>query len=121
MTNLVSNALKFTEHGEIWVTAEVLPPWTEVPPYGVRQPGCETGLPAPHPVVLVSVTDQGPGIGEAEMAHLFQRFQQVGTQRAGSGLGLAISREIIQHHHGAIWVESRLGQGSRFLFTLPLP
>ncbi len=121
LTNLLGNALKFTDHGDIVIAAEVLPPGTEVAPYGVRQPGAETGLPAPYPVVLVSVTDSGPGIREGEMARLFQRFQQGGGQRGGSGLGLAICREIMQHHHGTIWVESRLGQGSRFLFTLPLP
>ncbi len=121
LTNLLGNALKFTDQGMITVAAELLPPGTEVAPWGARQPGAETGLPAPYPAVLVSVTDSGPGIPAADMARLFQRFQQGGAQRGGSGLGLAICREIIQHHHGAIWVESRLGQGSRFLFTLPLP
>lgn len=121
LTNLVGNALKFTDHGEIVIAAELLPPGEDVAPYGVRQPGCVTGLPAPYPVVMVSVTDSGPGIAEADMARLFQRFAQGGAQRGGSGLGLAICREIILHHRGAIWVESRLGEGSRFVFTLPLP
>ncbi len=121
LTNLVGNALKFTDRGAITLTAGLVPPGSDVPAWGIRQPGVEIGLPAPCPLVLVCVTDSGPGIPEADMARLFQRFQQGGSRRGGSGLGLAICREIIQHHHGAIWVESRLGQGSRFCFTLPLP
>lgn len=72
--------------------------------------------------LLVSVSDTGPGIAEPEMQRIFERFHQVTTltsNRHGSGLGLAICREIIDHYHGRIWCESKLGYGSRFRFIVP--
>ncbi|MGD8736665.1 MAG: ATP-binding protein [Anaerolineae bacterium] len=69
----------------------------------------------------VSVSDDGPGIPADEVAHVFDRFWRGGAARAeGSGLGLAIARELVRAHGGRIWVESEVGQGSRFSFTLPL-
>jgi signal transduction histidine kinase len=69
----------------------------------------------------VSVSDDGPGIPAGEVAHVFDRFWRGGAARAeGSGLGLAIARELVRAHGGRIWVESEVGQGSRFSFTLPL-
>jgi signal transduction histidine kinase len=64
------------------------------------------------------------GIAEADLNGVFEKFKQVGdrtsgTRRPGTGLGLPICREIVEHHGGYIWVESQLGQGSRFVFTLP--
>ncbi len=74
--------------------------------------------------VQFSVQDQGLGIPEDQQAHVFERFQQVDASRArqhdGPGLGLAICRNIIQQHQGEIWLESTIGQGSRFYFTIPL-
>ncbi len=71
------------------------------------------------------VDDQGRGIPEDKLETIFERFQQVDSsdsrQKGGTGLGLAISRTIVQQHGGEIGVESRLGQGSTFTFTLPLP
>jgi CheY-like chemotaxis protein len=72
-----------------------------------------------------SVTDEGVGIPSDQIGRLFQKFQQVeGTyanQVGGSGLGLAICRALVQEHGGEIWVESELGKGSNFSFTLPAP
>ncbi|WP_423148619.1 ATP-binding protein [Rubrolithibacter danxiaensis] len=71
----------------------------------------------------VSIIDKGPGIAEDNVAHLFQRYYQVesnGYQQSGLGLGLYISAEIIKRHEGKIGVESTLGIGSTFWFTLPL-
>ncbi len=73
---------------------------------------------------LVSVQDQGVGIPEDELPMIFERFFRARTARNGSqrglGLGLAICKEIIERHHGRIWVESEEGKGSRFSFELPL-
>ncbi|HEX2090782.1 MAG TPA: PAS domain-containing sensor histidine kinase [Longimicrobiaceae bacterium] len=69
-----------------------------------------------------SVTDTGPGIPEAHLEHVFDRFWQAKhTSRTGAGLGLAIARGIVEPHGGRIWVESEVGRGSTFYFTLPVP
>jgi signal transduction histidine kinase len=98
--NLLSNAVKFTpDGGSIVVASE-------------RVDG----------VVRVSVTDTGPGIADADQERIFGEFQQTELgvkQREGTGLGLALSRRLVELHGGRIWVESELGRGSRFVFTLP--
>ena len=98
VANLVSNALRHApESGRVVVSA-------------VRDQG----------KVRLSVADDGPGIAQEDLSHVFDRFWQAGKARAeGSGLGLAIARELIRAHHGDIWVESELGVGSVFYFTLP--
>jgi signal transduction histidine kinase len=102
LLNLLSNALKFTpEGGQIDVRARVHDGETEI-----------------------SVTDTGVGIAPDDQEAVFEEFRQVGTASKkveGTGLGLAISRKFIELHGGRIWVESQLGKGSTFAFTLPLP
>ena len=98
ITNLLGNAVKFTEAGGI-VTIRVR-----------NEPS----------VLIVSVSDTGSGIAPDALPHIFDRFWQArATPRAGSGLGLAIARGIIEAHGGRIWVESELGKGSTFSFSLP--
>lgn len=74
--------------------------------------------------VRFSVRDQGPGVAPEEQASIFDRFYRADRSRnrqaGGSGLGLAIARQLVQLHHGEIGVESALGQGATFWFTLPL-
>ncbi len=125
ITNLLSNAIKFTDQGRILVRAWTLAPGDDVPPFGARSPDAELGLPAAEPLVAVSVRDTGTGIALSDLPQVFERFRQVGersdgTRRPGTGLGLPICKEIVAHHGGCLWVESRLGEGSRFVFTLPL-
>ena len=69
----------------------------------------------------VSVADDGPGIAAEDQAHLFDKFYVVVNDRglSGMGLGLYIAREIVELHGGRIWVESEVGKGSRFCFTVP--
>jgi len=101
LINLVGNAIKFTDAGEVAIKAE-----------------------ANNGSFYVSVRDTGPGISAADQAKLFQEFQQadntITKKKGGTGLGLAISKRIIEMHGGRIWVESQLGQGSTFTFTLPV-
>jgi GAF domain-containing protein len=101
LINLVGNAIKFTDAGEVAIKAE-----------------------ANNGLIQVSVCDTGPGISAADQAKLFQEFQQadnaITRKKGGTGLGLAISKRIIEMHGGKIWVESQPGQGSTFAFTLPL-
>jgi len=72
----------------------------------------------------VSVRDTGPGISADDQAKLFQEFQQadnaITRKKGGTGLGLAISKRIVEMHGSRIWVESQLGHGSTFAFTLPV-
>jgi two-component system sensor histidine kinase BarA len=73
--------------------------------------------------VEVSVTDTGVGIASADQDAIFEEFRQVGTadkKVEGTGLGLALSRKFIELHGGRIWVESQVGQGSTFTFTVPV-
>jgi signal transduction histidine kinase len=75
--------------------------------------------------VVVKVTDTGIGIAEGDLTTVFEKFQQVGTRsegtrRSGTGLGLSICKEIVEYHGGHLWVESELGVGSCFVFTLPV-
>ena len=75
-------------------------------------------------MLTVFVQDNGIGVPLHEVSAIFEKFHQISdSDRArpkGTGLGLALCREIIQHLGGEIWCESRMGQGSRFLFTLPV-
>jgi K+-sensing histidine kinase KdpD len=69
---------------------------------------------------VFEVSDDGPGISEADQAHLFDKYWQArSTDRRGVGLGLAISKGIVEAHGGRLWVESELGIGSRFYFAIP--
>ena len=101
LINLVGNAIKFTDAGEVAIKAE-----------------------ANNGSFHVSVRDTGPGISAADQMRLFQEFQQadnaITKKKGGTGLGLAISKRIIEMHGGKIWVESQLGQGSTFAFKLPV-
>ena len=101
LLNLVGNAIKFTDRGEVLIKASIA-----------------------NGSFNVVVRDTGPGISEIGQAKLFQEFQQgnnsVARKKGGTGLGLAISKRIIEMHGGKIWVESVVGQGSTFSFTLPV-
>ena len=102
ITNLVSNAIKCTQQGSVTLYA-----------HAFENENC----------VLMGVRDTGIGITEGDHEKIFERFWQAGEsnrKKDGLGLGLAICRELINRHHGKIWVESTLGEGSDFKFTLPI-
>ena len=102
ITNLVGNALKFTDEG------------------GVVSISIENGLEE----FKISVSDTGDGIAPEHHERIFGRFQQVdrgyGTGEKGTGLGLAISRELVELHGGTLTLQSEVGKGSAFTFTLPV-
>lgn len=98
LANLVVNAIRYTKQGEIRISAE---------PRGSY--------------VAVSVSDTGSGIPQEYLPHIFDKFVQVpGAATGGAGLGLAISRLIVEEHGGQISVQSEVGRGSTFTFTLPV-
>jgi signal transduction histidine kinase/CheY-like chemotaxis protein len=106
MINLLSNAAKFTDEGDIVVEVGVKP------------------SPTGRMELQVSVIDTGPGISDEDQAKLFQAFSQVDDsptrKTGGTGLGLSICQHLINMHGGRIWVNSVVGKGSTFSFTLPL-
>jgi signal transduction histidine kinase len=72
--------------------------------------------------VEVAVADTGVGIAPEDQEAVFEEFRQVGTAEKkveGTGLGLALARKFVELHGGRIWVQSQVGQGSTFTFTLP--
>jgi two-component system, sensor histidine kinase and response regulator len=122
LLNLLSNAVKFTNDGTITITAQCVviagehhepPPDTPAIMHRGRRV---------VPYIAISVRDTGIGIAPEHLPLVFEEFRQVhdprGKQR-GSGLGLSICRHIVEGHGGNIWVESVLGQGSVFTFTVP--
>jgi signal transduction histidine kinase len=102
LINLISNAIKFSPpESEITIRAKVV-----------------------EQMARFCVEDEGRGIPPENLESIFEQFQQVDAsdsrQKGGTGLGLAICQRIIQQHQGQIWVESELGHGSKFYFTLPI-
>ena len=101
LVNLLANAVKFTEHGGVTIRATIVDGW-----------------------ITIAVVDTGVGIPPDAQTYIFDEFRQVDastTRRyGGTGLGLAISKRLIALHGGRIWVESTIGVGSTFLFTLPV-
>ena len=71
---------------------------------------------------LVSVADAGPGIAQEDQQRIFEEFQQSGSAltKGGTGLGLSIAKRIVELHGGRIWVQSTLGKGSTFFFSVPI-
>jgi signal transduction histidine kinase len=69
--------------------------------------------------VTIEVSDRGVGIAPKDQEKIFAKFGQVGPRRGGTGLGLTFCKLAVETHGGEIWVESKLGEGSTFFFTLP--
>ena len=101
LLNLVGNAIKFTDTGEVRITATAM-----------------------NSHFTVAVTDTGPGIPAEELKRVFEQFHQIDNSntkaKGGTGLGLAIAKQIVEMHGGRIWVESTLGQGATFQMQLPI-
>ncbi|MEA3059457.1 MAG: hypothetical protein QOE50_869, partial [Sphingomonadales bacterium] len=99
--NLVGNAIKFSDTGAVVIKAT-----------------------STNGSFTVAVQDNGPGISQADQGKIFEEFQQADNsatkKKGGTGLGLSISRRIVELHGGKLWVESELGKGSVFSFTLPI-
>jgi signal transduction histidine kinase len=96
MTNLIGNAIKFTDQGQV-----------------------EVSLSPEKSKILVQVADSGIGISPEDQKAVFQRYHQGNHRRAGKGLGLYLCQQIINAHRGELKVQSQLGKGTTFTFSLP--
>ncbi|MBN2256721.1 MAG: GAF domain-containing protein [Anaerolineaceae bacterium] len=99
ISNLLSNAIKYSPGGKIIIKGQVK-----------------------HDQVIICISDEGPGIAQSDIQHIFDRFYRAPgavKQTKGAGLGLYLARSIIEAHGGQIWVESHLEKGARFCFSLP--
>lgn len=111
MINLVGNALKFTDKGDVWITAEALAP---------KQKGVDAAM------IKIGVHDTGKGVSKEQQHKLFTKFGKLqqgrfvrSSEEGGTGLGLYISKGLVELHGGRIWVESDDDKGSTFYFTIP--
>ncbi|PNW42215.1 UNVERIFIED_CONTAM: hybrid sensor histidine kinase/response regulator [Euhalothece sp. KZN 001] len=100
-TNLIGNAIKFTDEGSVKVSLKQV---TETEP----------------PTLLITVEDTGPGVSPEDQNRLFERFRKGKHRNSGSGLGLHLSQRILESHNGSISLESEVGKGSRFTVKLPV-
>jgi PAS domain S-box-containing protein len=142
LVNLVSNAIKFSRPGSsVWIKAQIQDnrPISQFAPSQLapsqferegqakseEQAVLSSADPSLSLQMRFEVEDQGTGIPADKLDIIFDRFQQVNASdsrdKGGTGLGLSICRNIVQQHGGHLWVDSILGQGSVFYFTLPLP
>lgn len=99
LNNVLSNAIKYTKDNS----------------------KVNVGLCAENDMLRCVVEDQGSGIPQDELSRIFDKYERITTEKAeGTGLGLPIAKEIVEMHKGRIWVESEVGKGSRFFFTVPV-
>ncbi|MCC6146013.1 MAG: PAS domain-containing protein [Anaerolineaceae bacterium] len=99
ISNLISNGIKYSPDGEIYITGQVKPS-----------------------LVIVCVSDQGPGIAPDDIPHVFDRFYrspEMAKQQKGAGLGLYLAKAVVEAHGGHIWVDPESGKGARLCFSLP--
>ncbi|MBD0390326.1 MAG: response regulator, partial [Nostoc sp. C3-bin3] len=108
--NLIGNAIKFTEAGTVEISAEVV--------------SGQDPIVTNNQQLAITISDTGIGIPEYKFERIFELFEQADGSTArfygGTGLGLTVTKRLVELHGGKIWVESTLGEGSRFTFTLPV-
>lgn len=113
LTNLIGNAIKFTESGYVAIRLSHVQENNEISASGLSSSTSSDDY------INIVVADTGSGIPVEEQSTLFQRFRQGSHKSAGSGLGLYLSRRIVEAHKGQISVNSALGKGSEFIIHLP--
>jgi two-component system sensor histidine kinase ChiS len=136
--NLIGNAIKFTDQGQVVMTAEVINKTTQIVSPNTNNQNTDShntelineqianqDLPIDQEqVMLITISDTGIGIETEQLDKIFESFEQGDGSNAreygGTGLGLAISKKLVELHGGKIWAESQLGVGTQLIFTLPI-
>ncbi|NEP79800.1 MAG: response regulator, partial [Okeania sp. SIO3B3] len=122
--NLIGNAIKFTESGKVEIWAEVITQNSRNSHQQIPVPEYSNQNIEPSQELRIVVSDTGIGIPADKLDRIFNSFEQAegSTSRkyGGTGLGLAVTKQLVELHGGHIWVESEVGVGSRFYFTLPI-
>jgi signal transduction histidine kinase len=113
-TNLVGNAIKFTDSGSVTIRLTCLRQLAESGQFQFSRKSNSVDY------MSIEIADTGPGISSEEQASLFERFRQGSHKSSGSGLGLYLSRRIVEAHQGFIRLNSDLGEGSKFIVLLPM-
>ena len=120
MTNLVSNAIKFTPEGKTITIRSHIADASQSTANDCVKEDLEK---LRGKYIVVCVEDQGIGIAEKDLLRAFDKFAQIehslSSKVGGSGLGLPIAKQLLQAHNGAIWCDSELEKGSRFYFAVP--
>ncbi|NEQ71802.1 MAG: response regulator [Okeania sp. SIO2C9] len=119
--NLIGNAIKFTESGQVKVSAELV---DNNMTNSARQPCTQNRDIDKSKQLIIVVSDTGIGIPTDKLERIFESFEQgegsTVRKYGGTGLGLAVTKQLVELHSGQIWVESEVGVGSHFRFTLPI-
>ena len=121
LTNLVSNAIKFTPENKIITISSKLVNSRDIHINDYFKDSIKL---SDDDYVLVCVKDEGIGIAEKDLLHAFDKFAQIenslSRKAGGTGLGLPIAKQLLEAHHGAIWCDSELNKGSKFYFAIPV-
>jgi signal transduction histidine kinase len=112
-TNLIGNAIKFTDSGSITIRVTSQRQFDKNSPFQFTQKSNSVKY------ISIEIADTGPGIPTEEQATIFERFRQGSHKSSGSGLGLYLARRIVEAHQGIILLNSQLGKGSAFIVLLP--
>nr|WP_307785927.1 response regulator [Okeania sp. KiyG1] len=119
--NLIGNAIKFTESGQVKISAELV---DNHKTNSARQPCTQDRDIDKSKQLIIVVSDTGIGIPADKLERIFESFEQgegsTVRKYGGTGLGLAVTKQLVELHNGQIWVESEVGVGSHFCFTLPI-
>jgi signal transduction histidine kinase/serine phosphatase RsbU (regulator of sigma subunit) len=122
--NLIGNAIKFTDKGQIDIFAQVQIVPIQETHYNHNKNGDKFPFDKYEKYLAITVSDTGIGIEEDKLDRIFESFEQaegsIFRKYGGTGLGLAVSKQLVQLHGGEIWVKSTYGVGSQFTFTLPI-
>lgn len=120
LTNLVSNAIKFTPENKTITISSKLVNSKDI---HINDYFKDSVKLVDGDYVLVCVKDEGIGIAEKDLVHAFDKFAQIenslSRKAGGTGLGLPIAKQLLEAHHGAIWCDSELNKGSEFYFAIP--